>query len=374
MLRLQDVVNVELLNEHIENGFVTARQHNEYPLTILNYTPACQFARGWDEVTLKCRGLIYNHETGELLARPFEKFFNWDEMGQTYPPSGPVLRMEKLDGSLGILVATDYSNGTPTRELVATRGSFHSDQAEWATKFYLNLVVDQANDGPIHTVFSPIEGKTYLFEIIYPENRIVVDYGDYNGMVLLDVIDNETGRSDTDEFDNCAWPDKVKRIPMGGFDSGHQGDIPSGEEGFVYLWPTRGRRIKMKSAEYIELHKLVTGLSEKTVWEQLCAGKTVTDIQRPLPEEFHIWVDEVAAKIQREATDIVTEVYHALDLIEYEAGFRYDMLTRKEFAEYAKRHGRLAKYLFMVLDNKPIYPVALREAKPQREDLLVQEV
>ena len=50
--------------------------------------------------------------------------------------------------------------------------------------------------------FCPKPGKTYLFEIIYPENRIVVDYGDYKGLVLIDVIDNETGKSDLQEFDD----------------------------------------------------------------------------------------------------------------------------------------------------------------------------
>ncbi len=34
--------------------------------------------------------------------------------------------------------------------------------------------------------------KTYLFEIIYPENRIVVNYGDVEELVLLAIIDNAT--------------------------------------------------------------------------------------------------------------------------------------------------------------------------------------
>ncbi|MDX2149564.1 MAG: hypothetical protein SFV54_02440, partial [Bryobacteraceae bacterium] len=33
-----------------------------------------------------------------------------------------------------------------------------------------------------------------MFEILYPEHRIVVDYGGLEDRVLLDVIDNETGR------------------------------------------------------------------------------------------------------------------------------------------------------------------------------------
>ena len=365
-MQIQDVLDMSLLQEHIDNGFISARQHNEFPLTILNYTPMCQFSRGWDEVTLQCRGMIYNHDTGELLARPFSKFMNWDESGQPYPPSGPVLRMEKLDGSLGILYTYEDRTGCVRRieDSIATRGSFHSEQAEWATKFYNDLDFDPF----------PKKDKTYLFEIIYPENRIVVDYGQFRGLVLLDVIDNATGNSDGDEFDDFEWPEKVVRVPMPGFDSGQVVDIPAGGEGFVFLWPTRGFRTKMKSAEYIEIHKIVTGLSTKTIWEALCAGKTVEQIKVNVPEEFHVWIDEEAEKIQTDAADILTAVYHAIDLIEYDAGRRMDMMLRSEFAEYAKKYGHLAKYLFMVLDGKPIYPVALRESKPDRTLPVVEEV
>ncbi len=42
--------------------------------------------------------------------------------------------------------------------------------------------------------FEKIEkDKTYLFEIIYPENRIVIDYGDSDDLILLSIINNETG-------------------------------------------------------------------------------------------------------------------------------------------------------------------------------------
>ncbi len=40
-----------------------------------------------------------------------------------------------------------------------------------------------------------LEGCTYLFEILYPENRIVVDYGKTEDLILLDVIDVGSGLS-----------------------------------------------------------------------------------------------------------------------------------------------------------------------------------
>jgi len=384
MTSLDEILDTELLARHIEDGNVSARTHEKFPWEIFNYTPKAQFARAWDDVTLACRGLVWNYETNTVLARPFPKFFNWDEGVIQYPPIGHTLRMEKMDGSLGILVTDDYCNGTPTKEWISTRGSFHSEQAEWATKFYLETVAESANNLPPEMVFSPLQGKTYLFEIIYPENRIVVDYGDYKGLVLLDVIDNETGNSDVQEFDKAEWPDKVKRI-LANFDSGDTAAIPDGDEGFVYLWTSRKDRdgndlpdfrTKMKSPDYIALHRLVTGLSEKTVWEHMVKGGALQDLKRELPEEFHEFIDNAGKKFLKEASQIVSTVYSAIDTLESTVLHeRLDMVDRKTAAVAIQKHfPALAKYMFLVLDGRPIHPVALLSVKPRKEAPLVTEV
>ena len=209
MVYLCDIMDLDLLDEMIKQGFVTARPHNSKPWVILNYTPAAQYDWVWNDVTVQCRGLVYETDEtgarGKVIARPFPKFFNWDQgrgnetWQNAMPPSGPAIRMEKMDGSLGVL-CVEYDDGQPIYEWVATRGSFHSEQAEWATDFYTHTVTCDISLGA--EPFCPKPGKTYLFEIIYPENRIVVDYGDYKGLVLIDVIDNETGKSDLQEFDD----------------------------------------------------------------------------------------------------------------------------------------------------------------------------
>ena len=359
MVYLSDIMDVVLLGQHVKNGLVTNRRHESLPLAILNYTPECQYSRAWDEVTRKCRGLIYNTQTLEVVARPFEKFGNWDESGYPFPPSGPALRMEKMDGSLGIMYFVPFGDSGAGVFQMATRGSMHSEQADWATKF----LGDNWPDG-----WAPDRSKTYLFEIIYPENRIVVDYGEHEGLTLLDVIDNETGFPDTDEFDNCAWPDKVKRQHVPGFDSGQVVDIPQGGEGFVFLWPAKNFRTKMKSAEYVEIHRMISRLSEKTVWEALVAGKTRDEIKVGLPEEFHKWVDGVIDNIQMDATRIVENVMTKWYSLE-KAGLTEN---RRDFALAIKEHP-LRKYLFLMLDNKSVYEVALRDSKPVKESNLTRE-
>jgi RNA ligase len=85
---------------------------------------------------------------------------------------------DKLDGSLGILYFYD------DKPYIATRGSFTSEQAERANKIF------QKKYSHLH--FN--KEHTYLFEIIYPENRIVVDYGAKEDLILLAVLDTETGK------------------------------------------------------------------------------------------------------------------------------------------------------------------------------------
>lgn len=153
MVALGDIFSLVDLNDEIANGYVTARSNDAGTLAILNYTPKAQYDNRWNDVTMACRGLIYNTRTMEVVARPFEKFFNWDQGVVKYPPPGPVLRMPKMDGSLGILY-WDESRG---KHCIATRGSFLSEQAIEGTAIY-----ERMKNG-----FVPQPGKTYLFEIIY---------------------------------------------------------------------------------------------------------------------------------------------------------------------------------------------------------------
>jgi len=111
-----------------------------------------------------------------VVARPFDKFFNWNEGGRS---TGASLRTvtEKLDGVLGVLYrdSTGYS--------IASRGALDSPHAHWATSF---LRHDYDLEG------LP-EEWTLLFEIINPNLRLVVDYGDTSALTLLAIRNRFTG-------------------------------------------------------------------------------------------------------------------------------------------------------------------------------------
>src|SRR5579863_9742987 len=123
------------LDEYLNERLINRAFHDEFPLVQLTYGQKCVFDQAWDEVTMKCRGVIYDANTREVIARPFEKFFNYETtwrpetMCINLPKTAPIVT-EKLDGSLGILYR--YNNV----DYVATKGSFKSDQAKWATQWY----------------------------------------------------------------------------------------------------------------------------------------------------------------------------------------------------------------------------------------------
>ena len=162
----------------VAEGYISARRHPTEPLTIYNYTAKCQYAPLWTPETRHCRGLIV-HDDGRIVARPFPKFFNFEEHSRSEIAfSKPFTVAEKIDGSLGVL----YPDGDGWA--IASRGSFTSPQAQHGTAILRER----------HSDFRPFDGLTYLFEIIYPENRIVVDYGKRRELVLLAVIETATGR------------------------------------------------------------------------------------------------------------------------------------------------------------------------------------
>ena len=112
-----------------------------------------------------------------IVARPISKFFNDYELHGSFP-TGLFEVYEKLDGSLVIM---SFFNGKP---FFCTRGSFTSEQSVKAKEIY-----DKK-----YTKNNVVQDYTYCFEIIYPRNKIIVNYGDEEDLFLLAKIHTRTGK------------------------------------------------------------------------------------------------------------------------------------------------------------------------------------
>lgn len=353
VVHLADLLDLERLERHVADGYVKVQRHPLEDLEIYNYSHSCQWAQAWDAITMATRGLVVQRSTGVVQARPFPKFFNWDQAQVGKIPIGPMIKMPKMDGSLGVL----YRNANGTLAM-ATRGSFTSDQAVRGTQLLHEIM--KSYDG---CFFEPQPDKTYLFEIIYPENRIVVDYKGESRLVLLDVVDTESGKSDLAAFDEAYWLDKVQRETRNTFDHSLAHEIRDDEEGFVLYWPFHDLRVKMKGAEYCRLHRVLTGVSTKTIWEYLSQGRSLVELIENVPDEFYDWVRAQTERLQAQYDARLAELqaeYRTLDL-KLPA-----FASRKDFADLACRSPNRAA-LFAMLDNKPLDSLIWKELKPAYE-------
>ncbi len=291
------VSNISEIERLIEEKLISKTKHPDCDLWILNYMQKCQFAGTWTVETRMCRGLIVDSEWN-VKARPFVKFFN---LGQHEAFSGlPELPWdrgytiaEKMDGSLGILY------WIADQPYIATRGSFTSDQALRGTEILRRMISELPED----VSFSPL--LTYLFEIVYPENRIVVDYHGEEKLVLLAVIETETGK----ELELCVrYPHQPKfypaNTPLEVLQSLLLND--GSAEGVVIRFAD-GQRVKLKTDEYVRLHRLLTGVSNKSIWELLKAGSPLDEIIEKVPDEFYEWVKQVKEELEVKHSAVMQE-------------------------------------------------------------------
>jgi len=340
--------------------YINEQKHPTLDLLIWNYTPECQFARAWDKYTEMCRGLITDLE-GNIVARPFKKFFNYGEDSLlTIPTSKPIVS-EKMDGSLGIL----YWEGVIP--MIATRGSFTSDQAMWASKwihdFYVKYGTGKFN-----------RDKTYLFEIIYPENRIVIDYKDKKELVLLAVIN--TDNADETHVDvetearrlNLSWAPRLKDATIEQVMEMTQ-SLSGNEEGFVFHWPQENNlRLKIKGKEYVRLHKLLTEFSTISIWEILKEQEDLTKVLAQVPDEFYDWVK----KTQEELMNQYAEVFKRAKLGWLDVAA---LPTRKEQAQKVfAQYSDIASYIFAMLDGNDPSKLIWKSLRPKYEKPFAKDI
>ena len=290
-MKIYDLIDKDILNDMINKEYVNVTKHPQFPLYIYNYSKKCQFKHAWNEVTETCRGLIVDEDLN-IIARPFKKFYNYEELLQMNMqiPDEEFEVYEKLDGSLGILYFWE------DKAYIATRGSFTSSMALHATN-----VLNEKYDVSLLD-----KSKTYLFEIIYPEDLHIVTYKNVDDIFLLAVIDNETGI----DYDISKWNSIFKcTTKYDGFnDYTKVRDAFSGKnrEGFVIKFKS-GFRMKLKFAEYWELHFLKSGFTEKQILQYLIDDDKES-MQKALDmfdEEHQIYYNKIINKFKETYNSIL---------------------------------------------------------------------
>jgi len=351
---LSEIFDLVGLEKEIQDGYISKRKHPTLPYFILNYITKTQIEWRWNIYTINCRGLIVDDQWN-IIARPFKKFFTLDQWatlrnyvhnlyGVKYKEmfDGPYQITRKMDGSLNIL----FYNPQTNKYEMASRGAFESDQAIRGTKIlqdkYPNLKVDHKR-------------YTFLFEVIYPENKIVVDYHNMEDLILLAVIDNKTGKEislyggESVDFWNS------QNIPLNlqlanyynkyVFNDWHHLDKLNlkNEKGFVVRFLDNDIRVKIKFEEYKSLAKILKSLDEFTVLDWVKNNYDFGQVLNKLSQEQQDWCLKLIKQYQDDYKGIEEE---CRKIINFDG-----KLSRKLFAQrYASIY--FSSVLFCMLDKK----------------------
>ena len=372
--------DLNILLDYVDKGLVIMQNHPTLPISIYNYSRDCQYNGLWDDITLNMRGTILDIK-GNVIAKPFPKFFNYEELKPEDIPNENFEVYEKMDGSLGIFFyyerelsyeerykkwyINNFESGFEYNELVipnfddpyfeptpttkgewrmATRGSFTSEQAIKGMEIAMRYNYDKIC----------VPGYTYLFEIIYPENRIVVDYGKAERLVLLGVMNKRGEEFPYEEIADEGWDIVMKYKTWGEDWETLKKEISKDNEGYVIRF-SGGMRMKIKGVEYVRLHRILTNFSSKDIWEILKNGEPFEPFLERVPDEFDDWVKRTAMNLRYS--------FHSIDeragkMHDY---FRYGKYndkevepTKKEFAEYVKQFPKeLSAVMFKMWDKQP---------------------
>jgi RNA ligase len=171
--------------------FIVAYKEN---YTVINYVVSKADTFGSGELTKEdlirreCRGITFCSLTGDILRRPFHKFFNIGEREETLPHnidiSEPHVILDKLDGSM-----CSVFRHPVTQELVFGTKMCAEDFHQKIKNFVSHSDVRYVEfcQDMISSSYTPI------FEYYENSKRIVLDYGE-EFLILTAIRHMNTGR------------------------------------------------------------------------------------------------------------------------------------------------------------------------------------
>lgn len=363
---MKDYILYQKLLREVEEGRVAVSKTGD--LSIFKYTQDCHIQGLWNETNRQARGIILRTD-GTVVARPFAKFFNLGEndesLAENLPWHEEIEIYEKVDGSCGI----GYWDEIQFRWRLATPGSMESDQAVRGTQILNKWHGSEETMRPVYWTQHLPKNCTPVFEIIYPENRIVVDYKGETFLSLLAIFELSGEEWHPRRVDQVAEKCGFKRPRRYNIDL--RGEIPFEEnhEGYVARFAS-GRRVKVKSPAYLRVHRLLDHMSPKGVIE-LIRGK-----------EYRPTVDQLPTSIARDFDDIRAYVQNMHDTLRVQAediALRIPEGDRKTQALWiqANTPNELTGVVFGLLDKKnmvdKLWKLVLEKVRDEKHKQIPQE-
>ena len=261
------------------------------------------------------RGIVFDAK-GNIVLRPFPKFFNYGEPACKVSRDDIATANEKLDGSL---VSTGIYKDSI---VIASKGSLKSWVVEKAKPIvyshnYANLISD-------------FKGYTVMFELLDPENPIVIQPTQLQ-LVLIGIRHNKSGK--------IISPIELEEI-------GKQYSLPYAKVAYKDITISQLKAIikplrniegivaytdkelcKIKTDWYLSLHKF-TNLNEKKILK-MYINNELDDLYGLLPNSVKDKVQNVIKKAEKRINNCINNVRRFFETHEFS--------SRKELAMFLQR-------------------------------------
>lgn len=254
---------------------INAKRHLKYPQLVQLKYDMIESPMG-EALVQCCRGIILDEQDNwRVIAWPYDKFFNYGE-GHAKPIDWATARVqEKLDGSLMILyhyrdewhVAT---SGTPDAGGQVNGFGMTFADLFWKTWNAAGHLTDRFH-----------KHLTYMFELMSPYNRVVVQHKDCR-IVTIGIRDPATGKESVCPSRESVWegyvpavPDAVRSFPLQSIEEvtkTFETMSPLSQEGYVVV-DGAFNRVKVKHPGYVAIHHMRDGFGPRRMLEVVRTGE-----------------------------------------------------------------------------------------------------
>lgn len=334
-------------NDGLKTKFnILAKQSVKYPNLYL-------FKYGIDsdmslEICQECRGLILDRDNNwEVVAYPFNKFFNLNEPGAAEIDWDSAKVYEKLDGSLMNLYWYGgkwnwATSGNPDAAGNVGDHGFTFDELVRSTIFDTvgMLSRDVSND---YFSIDLDKNVTYMFELTTPFNQVVVPHsektltsiGARSVLTFEELTKDEILELLANEFKFCKTYDFGSKEEILEALNDKKG---TEREGFIVV-DKNFNRVKIKSDDYVKLHRFHQGFSQKSLIDAVRTNEG-SEILIHFPNLKSMY-DELKLKYDALVNRIQT-TFDKISTIE----------NQKEFAIAATKHPDIQGFFFNMRAKK----------------------
>lgn len=218
--------------------------------TIFNYNPGADFS---NPIVQEARGIILDNNLN-VMCWPFRKFGNWSESYVDEIDWNSAKIQEKIDGSV-MKLWFDYNNQLWNW---STNSMIYAHEADYNDTTFLRIIMSAVNYEDIQ-LDKLDKNKTYIFELVSPENQVVILYP-FTKIWHIGTRDNISGI----EYDEDIGIDKPQTYPLTNIsecleavEKLNEKDDDIKHEGFVVV-DKNWNRIKIKSSMYVAEHYFKT--------------------------------------------------------------------------------------------------------------------